>query len=320
LYWSLGDPLGETAFAAAIGRCAGEGQLCFTASQLYYDVARRSRPHLMRAKRSFLGQALRAAMEGGLSPFAPERCARDLFDDMLRRWQYAHGRIAGLISAQAGVGLVAPQDPGLAGHSFDRAVICEQAETVDFLLANRFHFENNCAVLSVDGYPPGPFPLVRRMLRQNPQLVVYALHDATPAGCRLAHRLAADPEWFGGVEHPAVRIVDVGLRPAQADGLKGNYSRAGWACPAEPGIPEAEAVWLSDKTVDLAAIPPEVLLRRLQVAVNRAETLGALGMREEIGASPGENEASGYRSLYWIDTGSLISDDEGGLGDSDGFG
>ena len=108
-------------------------------------------------------------------------------------------------------------EPDLADYSFDRAVICDRARTVDLLLANNFHFENNCAVLSIDGYPPGPFETVRAMLKRNPRLQVFALHDATPDGCTLAHRLATDPAWFAG----QVPVIDVGLRPGHAGPFQG---------------------------------------------------------------------------------------------------
>ena len=67
----------------------------------------------------------------------------------------------------------------LGDYSFDRAVICDRARTVDLLIANNFHFENNCAILSIGGYPKGPFELVRTMLKRNPKLQVFALHDAS---------------------------------------------------------------------------------------------------------------------------------------------
>ena len=94
---------------------------------------------------------------------------------------------------------------------------------MDLLLANNFHFENNCAVLSVDGYPRQAFETVRRMLRRNPRLEVFVLHDITPEGCRLAHRLAKDPEWFKGM---GIRIVDVGLRPVHATPFQNLFEKS----------------------------------------------------------------------------------------------
>ncbi|WP_198007661.1 hypothetical protein [Dactylococcopsis salina] len=42
-------------------------------------------------------------------------------------------------------------------EKFDRAVICDRSEIARFLIANDFNFENNCAVLSVAGYPKNIF-------------------------------------------------------------------------------------------------------------------------------------------------------------------
>ncbi|NEQ71794.1 MAG: hypothetical protein F6K23_01065 [Okeania sp. SIO2C9] len=67
-------------------------------------------------------------------------------------------------------------------YSFDRVIVCDTAEIAQFLIANNFHFENNCAVLSIDGYPENIFSTVMQMLKQNPDLKVYAFHSATPRG------------------------------------------------------------------------------------------------------------------------------------------
>src|SRR5204863_2586986 len=134
-------------------------------------------------------------------------------DAMWSAWRAAlHDHPKGLIVRKEPAPRPRAAEPDIPLYSFDRAVICDRARTVDLLLANNFHFENNCAVLSVEGYPPGPFATVRTMLQRNPRLQVYALHDATFAGCVLARRLTSDPAWFQG----QVRVLDVGLRPGHA--------------------------------------------------------------------------------------------------------
>ncbi|MBN8489160.1 MAG: hypothetical protein J0M20_15725, partial [Burkholderiales bacterium] len=42
--------------------------------------------------------------------------------------------------------------------------------------------ENNCAVLSIDGYPQDIFSTVMEMLKRNPELKVYAIHNADAKG------------------------------------------------------------------------------------------------------------------------------------------
>ena len=117
-----------------------------------------------------------------------------------------------------------PIEADIGDYSFDRAVICDRAETVDLLVANNFHFENNCAVLSIDGYPRGPFETIRKMLKRNPQA---AGRDAArrDAGrlqtCAIASPMI--PEWFDG----KLRIVDLGLAASSRWSVQGALSEVG---------------------------------------------------------------------------------------------
>jgi hypothetical protein len=202
---------------------------------------------------------------------------RASFDAYWTRWVRVHGAPKGLIQ-KARRALPARSrelEAELRSYSFDRAVICDKPAVVDVLVANRFHFENNCAILSVGGYPEAAFDTVRAMLRNNPRLLVLALHDATPEGCQLAHRLANDPDWFQG----RARVIDVGLRPAQAKakGFQGMWQRSTRAVQARDGIIPEEAVWLSQFTLELAAIRPEQLIKRLYKAMVTAEALPTSG-------------------------------------------
>src|SRR5207245_10189890 len=104
-------------------------------------------------------------------------------DRVWARWREVHEAPEGVITRKAREETRRrPAEPDLPDYSFDRAVICDRARTVDLLIANNFHFENNCAVLAIGGYPQGPFETVRAMLRKNPRLQVFALHDATTSG------------------------------------------------------------------------------------------------------------------------------------------
>lgn len=202
------------------------------------------------------------------------RLSAPTFRASWERWQSTHGTPPGLITrSRKGIPMrSAALEEELRAYSFDRAVICDTPAVVDVLVANRFHFENNCAVLSVGGYPESAFETVRAMLRNNPKLLVLTVHDASPEGCTLAHRLSTDPAWFAG----QARVVDVGLRPAHArffEGLVQNNDPLEEVAVA-PGITAAEAAWLRKHRLETAAIRPEQLIKRLYKAMLHAEAGG----------------------------------------------
>ena len=291
-----GAKLTDQAFQNAINRVSGDGKLRWGAEHLYYEIARRTRPRpwirtrFQMALASVPAAALAfAAFEagplwlvsyaivgGGLAVHQYRRARpvtigldRAMFSGMLIAWERVHGKPPGLIERPSAPPPGRPRrvlESDLPDFSFVRAVICDRARTVDLLLSNNFHFENNCAVLSIEGYPPGPFETVRTMLKRNPRLHVFALYDATVDGCRLAQRLATDPDWFAG----QVPVTDVGLRPGHAEPFKGLWLSA--EVPTvlpEDGIKASEAEWLGKYALELAAIRPDQVLKRLFRAMNR---------------------------------------------------
>ncbi len=108
--------------------------------------------------------------------------------EWIRRWQTVNSPIAKLLPEPRKTSS-ATIDPEIEAYSFDRAIICDCAEVAQLLIANNLHFENNCAILSVTGYPQSIFATVMEMLRRNPELSVYALHDASCNGVCLIHTL-----------------------------------------------------------------------------------------------------------------------------------
>ena len=153
-------------------------------------------------------------------------------------------------------------------YSFDRVVVCDRPEIAQCLIANNFHFEHNCAVLSLDGYPHDIFETVMQMLRRNPDLSVYAVHDASPAGVELPHILRTDPRWFAG---GGATVYDLGLLPRQIfkrpvfveRGLQRARGAAAAVPPHVAATLEPEEVrWLNEGNyVALESFPPQTLLR-----------------------------------------------------------
>ena len=92
------------------------------------------------------------------------------------------------------------------------SIVCDSANIAQLLIANNFHFENNCAILSITGYPQSIFNTTMEMLRRNPDLKVYAIHDCSSKGVNLVHHLRTSEKWF---LNSNVTIIDLGLLPRQ---------------------------------------------------------------------------------------------------------
>lgn len=286
-----GDPVTDVLFANAITAVSGEGKLRWGVEHLYYEVCRRKNQKRMPcavplgcfgvAAGLGIGMALfrtpflfpfafMALFLGTIAGFAAlrdrlrgpfVRIDANAFRELWNKWVQAHGKPGGVIERVPDPPVPANLESDIGDYSFDRAVICDRARTVDLLLANNFHFENNCAVLSIDGYPRGPFPVIKAMLKRNPRLLVFVVHDASVPGCRLAHRLVTDPEWFGGA---GLRVIDLGLRPRHAGPFRGLLVYGdGVRLDPEDGISAAESEWLARYKLELAAVRPEQVLKRV---------------------------------------------------------
>jgi hypothetical protein len=177
--------------------------------------------------------------------------------------------------------------PDVSAYSFDRLVVCDSPEIAQFLIVNNFHFENNCAVLSVTGYPQSIFDTIMQMLRRNPDLKVYALHDCTPRGIGLVNQLRTSPNWF---PDNSVIIIDIGLLPwqiiAAGDSMlvlnSSEYARD--AVQLQPEIRQnlyaEELEWLeAGNFVELESFSPQRLIQILNRGIAESRDLGRDGRR-----------------------------------------
>ncbi|HXG67644.1 MAG TPA: hypothetical protein VNO70_21255 [Blastocatellia bacterium] len=196
----------------------------------------------------------------------------------LDRWKRANGSVPKLLPPPATSLEPARVNPDVQAYSFDRLIVCERESVAQFLIANNFHFEHNCAVLAIDGYPHNLFDTVMRMLRRNPALKVYALHNATPSGVHLVHRLMTDPKWFK--ESSGVTVYDLGLLPRQvmnrrmfieqSEGMA-EQARKGMAPEVRHSLRPDEIKWLEEGYhVDLESIPPKQLLRVITLGIAKS--------------------------------------------------
>jgi hypothetical protein len=184
-------------------------------------------------------------------------------DDWYGRWVKLNGNSARLLGPVKERKTQTSIKPELLNYSFDRVVICDRAEVAHCLIANKFHFENNAAVLSLDGYPQDVFKTVMEMLRRNPDLSVYAVHDASSQGVQLPYILGNQAKWFGGTK---VKIYDLGLLPRQImnRSMFVEKQSENVSIPKEvvATLQPDELRWLNDGNfVALESIPPQILLR-----------------------------------------------------------
>lgn len=210
--------------------------------------------------------------KAGPPPRAPKLSFPAFSTSYLERWTSVHGPVTKLLPPHAPPATrPLPADaPDLTAYSFDRALVTDSTEIAAMLVTNNFHFENNCAVLSAQGYPENIIGTVMAMLRRNPRLVVFALHDASVPGVQLPGWLRQD-SWF---PDPAVRLVDLGLRPRHAQQM--GLLVLPTAAPAVPDAARAalapeELAWLAAGSVaELSALRPAKLMRSIYQGFARA--------------------------------------------------
>jgi hypothetical protein len=233
------------------------------------------------------------------------RMALAEFLGYLRRYQEVHGPLEKLVRPVAGRPAnplaTATMPPDLTAYSFDRALVVGDADTAAMLVANRFHFENNCAILSGDRrYPQnGMFDTILGMLRRNPNLMVFTLHDASVPGLGLSAQMH-DPAWFPDLR---LRTFDLGLRPAHAIAGKMILQKA--PPPALPPDVSArltpdEVKWLGEGNVaELGAVRPARLMRAIYQGFARANEMATV---DDDGA------------IIFLDTGPGVYVYDGGTG------
>ncbi|MUH00805.1 hypothetical protein F7734_54475 [Scytonema sp. UIC 10036] len=203
------------------------------------------------------------------------------FQDWLNHWQNINGPILKILNSPREQITPASINPDVTAYSFDRLVVCDSAAIAQLLIANHFHFENNCAILSITGYPESIFDTTMQMLRRNSELKVYALHDCTPQGVGLVHHLGTSANWF---RDSNIAIIDVGLLPRQIIATKQKIfiqTSSGSAQVAKQlageirqSLSAEELAWLeSGKFVKLESFSPQRLIKILQRSIAGSYTL-----------------------------------------------
>jgi hypothetical protein len=216
------------------------------------------------------------------------------FDQWLNKWNSINNSPEKILSPPQTASLPAAPNPEVTAYSFDRVVVCDSPNIAQLLISNNFHFENNCAILAIDRYPQSIFTTTMEMLRRNPDLKVYALHDCSPEGLQLIHRLRAEEIWF---PDPAVPIIDVGVLPRQImdnpnvmtpQSTSSAQLAQQLAVEIRNSLTPAELAWLDAGCyLELESFSPQKLIQILQRAINESRELAAIEGGDSLGMNPG---------------------------------
>ncbi len=204
------------------------------------------------------------------------------FQGWLDRWQQVNASASNLLPPSRENNAPATVNPDVTAYSFDRLVVCSSAAIAQLLIANNFHFENNCAILSITGYPQSIFDTTMAMLRRNAELKVYAFHDCTARGVGLMYQLRTSPKWF---QSSAVEIFDVGLLPRQIFPSKTMFIQsaadavqAAKQMPADvrSSLSKEELTWLeAGNYVELESFTPKQLIHILNHGIAGSREVGS---------------------------------------------
>jgi hypothetical protein len=205
------------------------------------------------------------------------------FDTWLTKWNSINNQPEKILPPPQTTSLPAAPNPEVTAYSFDRVVVCDSPKIAQLLISNNFHFENNCAILAIDRYPQSIFNTTMEMLRRNPDLKVYALHDCSPQGLQLIHRLREQEIWF---PDPTIPIIDVGVLPRQImdnidvmtpQSTESAQSAQQLSTDLRNNLTPAELTWLDAGCyLELESFSPQKLIQILQRAINESRELAMI--------------------------------------------
>ena len=306
-------------FAKALTDISANGTLYFTRGQLRYLLERRL---LRKARYGQLGIVFVLSLSGGIlllanlgwialvylipaivglgylvqwldrRPLQPKIINKGLFitdamlDIWLQQWQRFNSLPSRLLpppSAPASLAPAAAADD-VTAYSFDRVLVCDSVAIAQLLIANNIHFEHNCAVLSISGYPQAIFATTMAMLRRNPDLQVIALHNCSPSGVALINQLRTSPDWY--LDSGQV-IFDLGMLPRQVAAARGHvyiqiseeFARYARSMPQKvrQSLTATELKWLeAGYFVNLESFTPQKLVQIVSQGIARMQNLGEI--------------------------------------------
>ena len=90
----------------------------------------------------------------------------------------------------------------------DHFLVVDCRETLAQLLANGFHRDNNCLIITSDKFPGKAFEFYKLTKQKNPETKLHLFHDASLEGDKIGEKIAGNSSWGTSQED----IIDLGIR------------------------------------------------------------------------------------------------------------
>ncbi len=107
------------------------------------------------------------------------------------------------------------QEPDIYRYGVERVLLVQHDILVDLFVLNGLHAEQRTLIISETGYPEYIQPRVTEVLKDNPKIPVFMLHDATDRGIGMKRRLRK-LSWLPASE----KRIDLGIQPKDVRKMK----------------------------------------------------------------------------------------------------
>ncbi|MCO6042640.1 hypothetical protein NG895_01855 [Aeoliella sp. ICT_H6.2] len=142
---------------------------------------------------------------------------RKVMEAAIRKWHAAGRRVPRLLLKPS---LHQPppewEEPDIYDYGVESILIVERDILVDLFVKNGFHASQRCLVVSETGYPSYIAGRVETLLREQPDLPVYLLHDATRHGGKMIERVERQLQ-LPPRDRP---FIDLGLFPVDVQRIR----------------------------------------------------------------------------------------------------
>lgn len=146
----------------------------------------------------------------------------------------------------------------------EHILIVERDDIVDMLIRNRFHLETKTLVVSFSGYPTSAFKACPGFIKNNPNMSVQVLHDASVNSFGFIHKIRGDAKWRFAREN----LVELGLsRKSLADKSELRPWLSGTSSGKIIFSKDFNKMLREGRSFPIDSLPPKPLLNQLSAAV-----------------------------------------------------